>query len=78
MDDKQHIWLIAETDAVNVDFLCRSGKIVPIAQRCILDYDVYGDVTGCRDLSHLDDCGIFLSSENMYIYKKNTVIAIWN
>lgn len=48
-----------------MDFLCRSGKIVPIAQRCILDYDVYGDVTGCRDLSHLDDCGIFLSSENI-------------
>lgn len=45
-----------ETDALNVDFLCRSGKIIPIAQRCILDYDVYGDVTGCRDLSHLDDC----------------------
>lgn len=55
-----------------MDFLCRSGKIVPIAQRCILDYDVYGDVTGCRDLSHLDDCGIFLSPENMYIYKKNS------
>ncbi|XP_061178746.1 uncharacterized protein LOC133187405 [Saccostrea echinata] len=45
-----------ETDNVNIDFLCRTGKIVPISQRCILDYDVYGDILGCRDLSHLDNC----------------------
>lgn len=51
--------ILVETCAVSDDFLCRSGKIVPMSQRCILDYDVYGDVTGCRDLSHLDDCGIY-------------------
>ncbi|XP_062589196.1 uncharacterized protein LOC134250867 [Saccostrea cucullata] len=45
-----------ETDNVNIDFLCRTGKIVPISRRCILDYDVYGDIIGCRDLSHLDEC----------------------
>ncbi|XP_048738543.2 uncharacterized protein LOC125653234 isoform X2 [Ostrea edulis] len=45
-----------ETDEVNRDFLCRTGKTVPMNQRCILDYDVYGNTLGCRDLSHLDEC----------------------
>ncbi|XP_078341994.1 uncharacterized protein LOC111105682 isoform X2 [Crassostrea virginica] len=45
-----------ETDFVNRDFLCRSGRTIPVSMRCILDYDVYDDVKGCRDLSHLDDC----------------------
>ncbi|XP_062589229.1 uncharacterized protein LOC134250886 [Saccostrea cucullata] len=45
-----------ETDDVNKDFLCRTGKIVAMSTRCILDYSENGDIFGCRDLSHLDDC----------------------
>ncbi|XP_061178754.1 uncharacterized protein LOC133187411 [Saccostrea echinata] len=45
-----------ETMEFSKDFLCRTGKIESLSNRCILDYDVYGDVIGCRDLSHLDDC----------------------
>ena len=51
------IFFLAETNFVNRDFLCRSGRTIPVSMRCILDYDVYDDEKGCRDLSHLDDCG---------------------
>ena len=36
---------------------CKSGTYFKPEEKCILDFYVYGDVTGCRDLSHLDDCG---------------------
>ncbi|XP_062589227.1 uncharacterized protein LOC134250885 isoform X2 [Saccostrea cucullata] len=49
-----------ETREFSKDFLCRTGKIEPLSIHCILDYDVYGDVIGCRDLSHLDDCETML------------------
>jgi len=37
--------------------LCKSGTSFNTRNRCILDFDVYGDVIGCRDLTHLNDCG---------------------
>jgi hypothetical protein len=64
-----------ETDKVNKDFLCRTGKTIPINQRCILDYDVYGNTMGCRDLSHLDECGIksFIFPLLLHVYTFNFI-----
>ena len=48
---------------LDAKLLCKSGVVVPSTQRCLLDIDEYGDVIGCRDLSHLDHCGKF------YLYR---------
>ncbi|XP_071078844.1 G-protein coupled receptor GRL101-like [Haliotis cracherodii] len=36
--------------------MCTSGVVVAISHRCILDYDIYQHYTGCRDLTHIQDC----------------------
>lgn len=51
--------ILVEIYVVSDDFFCWLGKIVLMLQWCIFDYDVYGDVSGCRDLFYLDDCGIY-------------------
>ncbi|XP_069101259.1 uncharacterized protein [Argopecten irradians] len=37
-------------------FLCRSGVSVSTSEVCLMDYDEYEEMKGCRDLSHLDHC----------------------
>ncbi|XP_069141896.1 G-protein coupled receptor GRL101-like [Argopecten irradians] len=39
--------------------ICRSGIVMDNRYICILDYDEYGEIKGCSDLSHLDDCDGF-------------------
>ncbi|XP_067684468.1 sortilin-related receptor-like [Haliotis asinina] len=39
--------------------LCKSGITADVASRCVLDYNQHGGVVGCRDLTHLLDCGDF-------------------
>ncbi|XP_050412354.1 G-protein coupled receptor GRL101 [Patella vulgata] len=48
-----------DTHMKNNFLLCDSGIVVPATTRCILDYDVFGVETGCRDLSHLNGCANF-------------------
>ncbi|XP_071080748.1 G-protein coupled receptor GRL101-like [Haliotis cracherodii] len=36
--------------------MCKSGVVVDVSHRCILDYDIYQQYTGCRDLTHIQDC----------------------
>ena len=40
------------------DFRCKDGATVPGSLRCIMDIDIYGDLSGCRDMSHLEQCGM--------------------
>ena len=41
-----------------VDYIhCASGHVVSPSHRCISDLDQYGIPTGCRDMTHLQDCG---------------------
>lgn len=37
--------------------VCKNGVNVDVTVQCVLDYDQYGEVIGCRDLSHLENCG---------------------
>ncbi|OWF42800.1 G-protein coupled receptor GRL101 [Mizuhopecten yessoensis] len=48
-----------EQESFSKIFRCRSGISVDNGQICILDYDEYGEIRGCSDLSHLDDCSTF-------------------
>ena len=36
---------------------CKNGACVDQEFRCLYDEDVYGLLTGCRDASHLENCG---------------------
>ncbi|KAL5014485.1 hypothetical protein ScPMuIL_008755, partial [Solemya velum] len=36
--------------------VCKNGVNVDVTVQCVLDYDQYGEVIGCRDLSHLENC----------------------
>ena len=38
-------------------FKCDRGGSIPNRELCIFHLDVDGIVTGCRDFSHLQDCG---------------------
>ncbi|VDI79049.1 Hypothetical predicted protein [Mytilus galloprovincialis] len=38
-------------------YLCSRGQSVPSNVLCLLDYDERGEIIGCRDLSHLSNCG---------------------
>ncbi|XP_060084391.1 uncharacterized protein LOC132563668 [Ylistrum balloti] len=48
-----------EEASISKTFRCRSGISIANQQICILDYDEYGEIQGCSDLSHLDDCDAF-------------------
>ncbi|XP_060063809.1 uncharacterized protein LOC132544254 [Ylistrum balloti] len=41
-------------------YLCRSRISINYTYRCLRDYDEYGELKGCKDLSHLDDCENFV------------------
>ncbi|XP_052087445.1 G-protein coupled receptor GRL101-like [Mytilus californianus] len=45
---------------VSTVYLCSRGQSVPSNVLCVLDYDVKGELIGCRDLSHLSSCERFL------------------
>ncbi|XP_033745630.1 uncharacterized protein LOC117331144 [Pecten maximus] len=53
--------LICEHEEVSISkaFRCRSGVVIDNKHICFLDYDEYGEIQGCSDLSHLDDCYAF-------------------
>ncbi|XP_053402787.1 uncharacterized protein LOC128558040 [Mercenaria mercenaria] len=36
---------------------CNSGEQYDPAFHCVLEYDLYGAPSGCRDFSHITDCG---------------------
>ena len=38
-------------------FRCEGGQTLNSDVVCLLDYDERVELTGCRDLSHLSDCG---------------------
>ena len=37
--------------------VCKNGHITEMSTWCVMDIDLYGDIIGCRDLSHLENCG---------------------
>ncbi|XP_033746496.1 G-protein coupled receptor GRL101-like [Pecten maximus] len=41
-------------------YLCRSKISINYTHKCLRDYDEYGELKGCQDLSHLDDCEHFV------------------
>ena len=43
----------SETDQI----ACKNGGCADSTQRCIYGYDVVGFPLGCRDATHLLDCG---------------------
>ena len=43
---------------VTMDLIrCDSGNQVDIKYACILEYDSRDDIMGCRDATHLQNCG---------------------
>ncbi|KAJ8026620.1 hypothetical protein HOLleu_31509 [Holothuria leucospilota] len=40
-------------------FLCKNGKCIESAELCMMEYDKYGIINGCRDVTHLQDCEQF-------------------
>ena len=41
--------------------VCDNGVLGPADSLCKMHFDVYGDIVGCRDLSHLEQCGKYLT-----------------
>jgi hypothetical protein len=39
------------------NFLCDDGNLYKYGQYCVMNVNEYKDVVGCRDLSHLQECG---------------------
>ncbi|CAL1283053.1 unnamed protein product [Larinioides sclopetarius] len=39
---------------------CSTGHYVPVAYRCIYEFDKYGYHLGCRDVTHLRNCELFV------------------
>ncbi|XP_033745945.1 uncharacterized protein LOC117331366 [Pecten maximus] len=58
--------LVCENDDVteSARFLCRSSISVNKSEYCLMDYDEYGEMKGCRDLSHLDHCSDFVCPQD--------------
>ena len=56
------------TDIISdgIQFKCDRGGVIPSHDVCIYQLDVDGIVTGCRDFSHLHDCG---KKTNLYTSK---------
>jgi hypothetical protein len=47
--------------AVDDNFICDiNGKHIPKTMRCIHDIDETGFPIGCRDGSHLNNCGMYI------------------
>ena len=38
---------------------CGSGQFIDQRHRCMYDVNALGDVLGCRDVTHLEQCGEF-------------------
>ena len=36
---------------------CENGERVPSKVRCLFEFDKYNLQKGCRDMTHLKDCG---------------------
>lgn len=46
----------------DTDFICDiNGKQIPETMKCIYDTDEIGFTVGCRDGSHLNDCGLYIT-----------------
>ncbi|OWF49263.1 G-protein coupled receptor GRL101 [Mizuhopecten yessoensis] len=43
---------------------CKNGMVYYPRNTCLMDFDPTGEPTGCRDLTHLQDCGDFECPEN--------------
>lgn len=62
--------------------LCNNGHYANISVKCIYDMDEYGYIIGCRDVTHLRDCGNIIlillipkkNFEKMYCCNFNTVL----
>ena len=38
---------------------CRNGENAISDLRCLLAFDSFGEITGCRDMSNLQSCGTY-------------------
>ena len=38
---------------------CRNGENSISDLRCLLAFDSFGEIDGCRDMSHLQSCGTY-------------------
>ena len=47
-------------------FMCKDGTFVSNSVKCIMDRDPYGEPSGCRDASHLQDCGMDVKMTHIY------------
>ena len=39
--------------------VCENGEQVLSKYRCLFEFDKYNRQNGCRDMTHLKDCGMF-------------------
>ena len=49
--------LFSEYTPEMVNLKCKSGNSVSSTTKCLYNIDKYGYMTGCRDATHLEDCG---------------------
>ena len=48
-----------EGNCMNGEIYCLNEVCVDQSNKCILDFDKHGYIKGCRDVTHLRDCGKF-------------------
>lgn len=48
-------------------FLCKNGQCIESAELCLMEYDKYGIINGCRDVTHLQDCGKYNICSTAYL-----------
>ena len=58
----QYEWcLISEIigSGISDTMVCDNNQLANKDTKCILDFDDFGEIKGCRDLSHIETCGMF-------------------
>ena len=61
---------------VVANFLCANYATVSLRSRCLYEKKD-GFVTGCRDVSHLLDCGTYERTGDIHTDKRNTLQLLW-
>ena len=56
------------------DISCGNGTSTPAETRCLYNLDEFKNIIGCRNLNHLQNCGIIAKFMINYLRVKNRLI----
>ena len=70
--------------ATSSHFLCKNGKTIARSHRCLYNTNANGFLVGCRDASHLEQCGKFFDAAALSIdtipgptFTKHLTVSGW-